>query len=834
MKEVYNMKVYNHLYRDKRKFNVFLNGTGLDREKQALVRIHSSVHSAEEMSALAGDIKELLPNANIIGCSTPGVICDGKIIKDTCLVSIATFDGCDIDTFYSDTAENEKELCTRISEQLVRGRNGFMLLFLPASYTKGIKLVELMNKRLPGVQILGGAAGFKKKKRNAFVLEGVRTSDTAVVAAFISSEQLLVYENFVCGADISGQSHSVTRAHKSRILRVDGQSGAEWYSGPLDKSELENDPDLSVLFPVVREADVRIPFFVDYERSREGGLKLSCELPKGSEIYSGYFNPQKTLEEMRTVYHDTEHSPSEILFAYDCQSRMIVMHSCAKWETEQFASTNISGALLSGEIVRRGEKNYYANFTFAIACLSENPDAHIPLRSRDLTDPSAIAQNNIKAVNYLLASSNRQLNKQLEDQRDKLKNSLLRNEVLGLDNQFCYLYDREHTGLDKIAMYNLSNEKMVKLFVGRKEIFDELKRVYADVSAMLIDRAGESIHIYSYEALSLLIAADSGTDEDEFENIARETLDHLNGITLNDVQLSYQCAVVGNEKEPLHKAETALQFGAERNIPFVRYDRIADSILDTAEEIHILQVIRDALSEERVIPYFQGIYDNSEKRFGLYESLMRIADKDGKIYYPDKFLPVAKKYNLYEMLSVVMVKKVMAMFVDSDVRVSINLNVRDLYDREMIKVIFGYLDKAAHPENFVFELVESEAVTDYCYLKQFADKIHEKHAKIAIDDFGSGFSNLMHILRIDADFLKIDGEIVRMICDDEKSMQFVSLLSSWCSTQETQVIAEYVENSEIQKNIEDMGISFSQGYLFSKPQPWQNAEKVQLQHLQSI
>ncbi len=209
---------------------------------------------------------------------------------------------------------------------------------------------------------------------------------------------------------------------------------------------------------------------------------------------------------------------------------------------------------------------------------------------------------------------------------------------------------------------------------------------------------------------------------------------------------------------------------------------------------------------------------------------MRIADKDGRIYYPDKFLPVAKKYNLYEMLSVVMVKKVMEMFADSDVRVSINLNVRDLYDREIIKVIFDYLDKAAHPENFVFELVETEAVTDYCYLKQFADKIHEKNAKIAIDDFGSGFSNLMHILRIDADFLKIDGEIIRMICDDEKSMQFVGILSSWCSNQDTQVIAEYVENSEIQKNIENMGITYSQGYLFSKPQPWHNergsAQKV--------
>lgn len=58
------------------------------------------------------------------------------------------------------------------------------------------------------------------------------------------------------------------------------------------------------------------------------------------------------------------------------------------------------------------------------------------------------------------------------------------------------------------------------------------------------------------------------------------------------------------------------------------------------------------------------------------------------------------------------------------------------------------------------------------------------------------------------------------MCDDEKNMQFVRLLSGWCRDQQMQVIAEYVENSEIQKHIEDMGITFSQGYYFSKPQPF--------------
>lgn len=143
------MKVYNHLYHDKRRLEIFLNGIELDRNKQMLVRIHSSVHSAKEMSSLAKEIKEFLPNSSIIGCSTSGVICDGKIVEDACLVSIATFNRCCIETLYTSQTENEKGLCAELSEKLIKKRKGFMLLFLPAFYAKGIKLVNISTNGSP-------------------------------------------------------------------------------------------------------------------------------------------------------------------------------------------------------------------------------------------------------------------------------------------------------------------------------------------------------------------------------------------------------------------------------------------------------------------------------------------------------------------------------------------------------------------------------------------------------------------------------------------------------------------------------------------------------------
>lgn len=400
----------------------------------------------------------------------------------------------------------------------------------------------------------------------------------------------------------------------------------------------------------------------------------------------------------------------------------------------------------------------------------------------------------------------------------KTEKTMLYNEALGLDNQLCYLNEREQLGLEKIALYSLTNERMVKLFVGRKEIFFELKTIYRNVAEKLSD--DKSIKIYSYESTALLLAANDNINAEDFQEKAAEILEYLNDISLNDIQLSYCCAVVINKNEPLHKAEKALKYGIENKIEYVDYTKMKQSIPDASEELHILQTIRDAIAENLVVPYFQGIYDNKKKQFGLYESLMRIQDKNGRIYYPNQFLPVAKEYNLYEDLSIVMVKKVLEMFSDKDVCISVNLNVRDIYNREMIKTIFSALDKAERPSNFVFELVETEAVTDYDYIRQFSERVREKGAKIAIDDFGSGYSSLMHIIRIDADFIKIDGEIIRTIYEDKKCREFVGIINFWCQSQKKSLIAEFAENAEIQEVLERMGVAYSQGYYFSKPEPW--------------
>ena len=169
-----------------------------------------------------------------------------------------------------------------------------------------------------------------------------------------------------------------------------------------------------------------------------------------------------------------------------------------------------------------------------------------------------------------------------------------------------------------------------------------------------------------------------------------------------------------------------------------------------------------------------------------------------------------------------MIRKVFEKFRNAEEKsVSINLSIRDIKNRELVDYIFEFLSMVRHPENFVFEILENEDIDDYDELITFVDRIHDLGALISIDDFGSGFSNLLHLANIHSDYLKIDGSIIRKCCEDKESENLIALISGWKQLigRDIRIIAEFVENEAIQTKLLAYDIDFSQGYLFSVPSP---------------
>ena len=120
-------------------------------------------------------------------------------------------------------------------------------------------------------------------------------------------------------------------------------------------------------------------------------------------------------------------------------------------------------------------------------------------------------------------------------------------------------------------------------------------------------------------------------------------------------------------------------------------------------------------------------------------------------------------------------------------------------------------------QKVVFEILEDENVKNYNLLISFIDEIKELGCKVAIDDFGSGYSNFEHLLKMNVDYLKIDASLIKNIATDENSYKITKTIVEFAKSLNLLTIAEYVENKEIFELTKQLGVDYSQGYYFSAP-----------------
>jgi len=250
----------------------------------------------------------------------------------------------------------------------------------------------------------------------------------------------------------------------------------------------------------------------------------------------------------------------------------------------------------------------------------------------------------------------------------------------------------------------------------------------------------------------------------------------------------------------------------------------ADGNIENLEKhksnLNKIKVIKDAiLNNDNVLIAFQPIYNNFQGKVEKYEVLVRLKYGD-KIFFPDEFLQIAKKIKKYKALTKVIIKKSFEYFDDKDFEFSINLSMEDIIDEDIRKYLYEEIVNHNLQNKLVIELVETEAINNYDAFTNFIKQIKKLNCKIAIDDFGSGYSNYDYIIKLSnyIDYLKIDGTLITDIDTNKKTQLLVGTLKFLCDSLKIRTIAEYVENKEIFEFIKAMNISYSQGYYIGKPE----------------
>jgi diguanylate cyclase (GGDEF)-like protein len=324
-------------------------------------------------------------------------------------------------------------------------------------------------------------------------------------------------------------------------------------------------------------------------------------------------------------------------------------------------------------------------------------------------------------------------------------------------------------------------------------------RLYGDEFALLFQKD------ITIEACNSLIKT---IHEYEFHH---ETLDFFIQVTMG--------IVFNNDTKRLEKAVIAVK-NAKKNRK--QFGLFKDSLhLHHEYEKHITWTknLKLALDKNDIVPFYQPIKDTKTNKILKYEALARLY-QEGKYIVPIEFLEVSKKAKLYPKITEIMMKKSFEYFSSRpNIEFSINYSIDDILNVETTNLLFELLETYNIGNQVIIELLETEEINNFEILNNFITRVKKYKARIAIDDFGSGYSNFSYIINMNVDFLKIDSSLIENLDTCQDSLKVVKTIISFAKEIGLKTIAEKVHNQAIETILMDLGVDYVQGYHIGKPAP---------------
>ena len=227
--------------------------------------------------------------------------------------------------------------------------------------------------------------------------------------------------------------------------------------------------------------------------------------------------------------------------------------------------------------------------------------------------------------------------------------------------------------------------------------------------------------------------------------------------------------------------------------------------------------IKDALENNKVLCYFQPIFSGDGKIITKYEALVRIKHQD-KIITPNLFLDSIMHTNIYNDITKRVLEVVFSHIELHKKVISVNLNFSDITDNTIYGIIKSEIVKNKKFASYlIVELLENEKINHIELIEKRLKELKDYGIQIAIDDFGSGYSNYEIFKVLDIDIVKIDGSIIKDIDNSQTAYKIVKSIVVLAKELQLKIVAEYVHNEDVFNIVSKLGIDSLQGFYLSEP-----------------
>ena len=239
-----------------------------------------------------------------------------------------------------------------------------------------------------------------------------------------------------------------------------------------------------------------------------------------------------------------------------------------------------------------------------------------------------------------------------------------------------------------------------------------------------------------------------------------------------------------------------------------------------------------AVGGEEFEVYIQPIIDAKDEKCVAGEALIRWNSSKLGFIAPNDFIPLAEHLGLIVFIGEMFLRRVCSIVKEwsdmgIDRKIHINLSIVQLVQNNIVEVITNIIkETGVNPHNIVLEVTESLAINDMNNMKKVINKIKELGVEIALDDFGTGYSSLNYIKQMNFDIIKVDKIFVDDIVSDDYAQTFVKLITELSDKLGVKVCVEGVETRKQLDTLKEMNVSMIQGYLFGKPVPYTEFERI--------
>jgi len=417
----------------------------------------------------------------------------------------------------------------------------------------------------------------------------------------------------------------------------------------------------------------------------------------------------------------------------------------------------------------------------------------------------------------------------LEKEINVVKRSGIMSAVVYLDlDRFKYVNDTAGHGVGDQLLIDLSQQ--VNKSLRRHDI---AARIGGDEFAVILKNVDESIAVNIAEEIRLSISNLRVHHQDKTYHVNASfgvALMDVSDITAGDVMANADIACHISKRMGRNQTHLYEKGSDERNTMGSELGwstRIKEALEKNKLVLHYQPIMRMKDVDLLNLPAQDGVlwqrHLNDVDKIYSYEVLVRMLDEEGKLHYPESFLPTADRFNLMADIDMWVLENALQDMTSTgelskSIRLSINISSSTVNNDESLEKIKSMIEQYdINPRALTFEITETCAIANVEEANDFISELRKIGCRFSLDDFGSGFCSFSQLKNLPTDYVKIDGQFVRSMARGATDRAIVTAMNDVAHSLGRYTVAEYVESPEVVRLLKICGVDKIQGDYISVP-----------------